>query len=87
MGRVWVCVGGGISGISILKPVVLIGKETFEQSPAGDVGRSHHKLLGKGRSRQRENMYEGPRACLKCSRGNKEASVAGTSRREESRMT
>lgn len=78
MGSVWVCACGGISRTSILKPMVLIGKVTFEQRSGGDVGRSHHKLLGEGHSRQRKNVYEGPRAFLKFSRGSKEASVAGT---------
>lgn len=46
----WVGAGGGISVSSTLKPVVLIGKVTCEQGPAGDVGGSHHRLLGKGQS-------------------------------------
>lgn len=46
--------GGGISVSSTLKPVVLIRKVTCEQGPEGEVGGSHHRLLGKGKS-----MYKG----------------------------
>lgn len=45
---------------SILSPMVVFEKVTFEQRPEGDVGGSHHRLLWEECFRQKEKHEQRP---------------------------